>query len=133
MPSDRDQLLEFGFEAARVDCPFFPSLCPSLPSQYYITSVSPSGRIIRRTNRQTSAGALKATGGKGLQPAMDHILANQGKPVPDSASISAPPVALAAGGDVDDDEDMKAAIALSQEGEEAKVREGWMKDDWCGR
>jgi len=56
---------------------------------------------------------------------MDHILANQDKPVPDAASVSASvPVAGAAGGggDVDEDEDMKAAIALSQDGAEAKVR-----------
>jgi len=32
--------------------------------------------------------ALKATGGKGLQPAMDHILANEGDPVPDLNAVS---------------------------------------------
>lgn len=77
------------------------------------------------TNQQTLyIGALKATGGKGLQPAMDHILANQDKPVPDAKSIStSTPVAGDTGGEgVDEDEDMKAAIALSQEGVEAKVR-----------
>lgn len=78
------------------------------------------------TNRQTlDIGALKATGGKGLQPAMDHILANQDKPVPDATSVSTstPLAGDTGGGDgVDEDEDMKAAIALSQEGVEAKVR-----------
>ena len=28
-------------------------------------------------------GAIKASGGSGLQPAMDHIFENEGKPVPD--------------------------------------------------
>ncbi len=56
---------------------------------------------------------------------MDHLLANQDKPVPETASIStlAQVVPAAGGGeDVDEDEDMKAAIALSQDGAEAKVR-----------
>lgn len=56
---------------------------------------------------------------------MDHILANQDKPVPEAGSVSTlASVAPAAGGDegVDEDEDMKAAIALSQDGAEAKVR-----------
>lgn len=57
---------------------------------------------------------------------MDHILANQDKPVPDAASVSASALVVGAtsgGGVVDEDEDMKAAIALSQEGAEAKVRD----------
>lgn len=35
-----------------------------------------------------SLGALKATGGKGLQPAMDHLFANEGNPVPDLTAVS---------------------------------------------
>lgn len=52
---------------------------------------------------------------------MDHLLANQDKPVPDAASVSTLAPAADGGEDVDD-EDMKAAIALSQDGAEAKVR-----------
>jgi len=56
---------------------------------------------------------------------MDHILANQDNPVPDSVSDSGPALVMpAAGGgeNVNEDEDMKAAIALSQDAAEAKVR-----------
>ncbi|KAF5351326.1 hypothetical protein D9758_007974 [Tetrapyrgos nigripes] len=51
--------------------------------------------------------ALKATGNRGLQPAMDHILENESKPVPsmDSVSESAPSSNAM---DVDDEEDMEA-------------------------
>jgi len=50
--------------------------------------------------------ALKATNNAGLQPAMDHILENDGKPVPESGSVAAaqpggPP------GNGEDDEDME--------------------------
>ena len=79
-------------------------------------------------------GALRATNNRGLQPAMDHIIENEGKPVPDpSAAAAAPPTS--AGGDpmdVDgDDEDEEALRSLmrTQTGssssgavEEAKVR-----------
>lgn len=53
--------------------------------------------------------ALKATNNAGLQPAMDHILENDGKPVPDLSNVtntSAPPPQ--AGGD---DEDLEALRA----------------------
>lgn len=56
---------------------------------------------------------------------MDHILANQDEPVPEAASISTLAQVLptaSGGGDIDEDEDVKAAIALSQDGAEAKVR-----------
>ncbi|KAG8754965.1 hypothetical protein FRC14_004474 [Serendipita sp. 396] len=83
MPSDRDTLLSFGFEEARVDW------------------------------------ALKATAGRGLQPAMDHILENEGKPIPDNTSTQSD---QPKGEDVDEDEDMKLALSMSQEGgQEAKV------------
>ncbi|KAG9127920.1 hypothetical protein FRC07_007571 [Ceratobasidium sp. 392] len=50
--------------------------------------------------------ALKATNNAGLQPAMDHILENDGKPVPDLGSVAAAqPAAPAAGGE--DDEDLE--------------------------
>jgi hypothetical protein len=51
-------------------------------------------------------GALKATNNAGLQPAMDHILENDGKPVPELGSIAAAQPAAAPGGG-DDDEDME--------------------------
>ncbi|KAI0940721.1 hypothetical protein AcV7_003025 [Taiwanofungus camphoratus] len=60
--------------------------------------------------------ALKATGGRGLQPAMDHILANEGKQIPDlsSVSASAAPAADASGGEPmdEDDEEMQALQAV---------------------
>ncbi|KZT69290.1 hypothetical protein DAEQUDRAFT_726872 [Daedalea quercina L-15889] len=46
--------------------------------------------------------AVKATGGRGLQPAMDFLLENEGKPVPDLSSV--PASSSGAPMDVDDDE-----------------------------
>jgi len=68
------------------------------------------------------AGALKATGGRGLQPAMDHILENEGKPIPTDGGSS---TGATGGGDEDEDEDLKLAKSLSEGGgdaQEAKVR-----------
>ena len=84
-------------------------------------------------------GALKATKNSGLQPAMDHILANQENPVPDLSSVSSntsstrPPQG---GGDpMDEDEDLEALKAVYGTGDggsnpgqtevEAKVRLVW--------
>ncbi|KAH8104084.1 ubiquitin-related domain-containing protein [Cristinia sonorae] len=57
--------------------------------------------------------ALKATGNRGLQPAMDHILENEGKPVPDISGVSETSGASrpsAGGGEpMDEDEDEDAA------------------------
>ena len=54
------------------------------------------------------AGALRATGFRGLQPAMDHIIENQDKPVPDSSSqVEQKSSAMA----VDDDDEDSAALA----------------------
>ena len=53
------------------------------------------------------AGALKATSNRGLQPAMDHILENEGNPVPDISAVtssSSGPGTGTAGGDEDDDD-----------------------------
>ncbi|CAG8613856.1 11022_t:CDS:2, partial [Acaulospora colombiana] len=71
--------------------------------------------------------ALKATAGRGLQPAMDHILENEGKPIPDLSSTSAnePSAATA---DADEDEDMKLAQSLALGDQEAKE-----SDLWCMR
>ncbi|KAI8996496.1 ubiquitin-related domain-containing protein [Trametes punicea] len=53
--------------------------------------------------------ALKATGNRGLQPAMDFILENEGKPVPDLSSVSSSSAGSApvpSGGEpMDEDED----------------------------
>ncbi|KAI9062737.1 hypothetical protein FKP32DRAFT_1677243 [Trametes sanguinea] len=61
--------------------------------------------------------ALKATGNRGLQPAMDFILENEGKPVPDLSSVSASsgsPAAPSGGGEPmdEDDEDLEALKAV---------------------
>ncbi|KAI0358218.1 hypothetical protein OH77DRAFT_1421525 [Trametes cingulata] len=61
--------------------------------------------------------ALKATGNRGLQPAMDFILENEGKPVPDLSSVtssSASAPAPSGGGEPmdEDDEDLEALKAV---------------------
>ncbi|KAF8159397.1 ubiquitin-related domain-containing protein [Crassisporium funariophilum] len=56
--------------------------------------------------------ALKATGNRGLQPAMDHIIEHEGQPIPDLSGVSEQP---SGGGamDVDgDDEDTEALRSL---------------------
>lgn len=66
--------------------------------------------------------ALRATGGRGLQPAMDHVFEHEGEPVPDPNS-SATSASTSGGGDqpmdvdVDvDDEDAEALRSLIKEG-----------------
>ncbi|KAH9832658.1 ubiquitin-related domain-containing protein [Rhodofomes roseus] len=57
--------------------------------------------------------AVKATGGRGLQPAMDFLLENDGKPVPDLASVSAASASSGGGAPMDvDDEDREELEAL---------------------
>jgi hypothetical protein len=74
-----------------------------------------------------SAGAIKATGNRGLQPAMDHILEHEGDPVPDLANTATGSAAPAAAHgftpqdamDVEDDEDaeaLRAALKMSAGG-----------------
>ena len=71
------------------------------------------------------AGALKATGNRGLQPAMDHLVENEGKPVPDLASVSASAPAPGGGGggsgpmDVDGEEDEDLAALRAVYGKQA--------------
>lgn len=65
-----------------------------------------------------TTGAIKATAGRGLQPAMDHILENEGNPVPDlssvsSAASSAPPAQPM---DEDDQDDLEALSSLGVKG-----------------
>lgn len=72
-------------------------------------------------------GAIKATGNRGLQPAMDHILEHEGDPVPDLANAATGSAAPAAAHgfapqdamDVEEDEDaeaLRAALKMSAEG-----------------
>ncbi|GBE86671.1 Uncharacterized protein SCP_0905510 [Sparassis crispa] len=56
--------------------------------------------------------AWKATGGRGLQPAMDHILENEGKPVPDLTSVSTSAAPSGAEPMDDEDEDEEALRAV---------------------
>ena len=72
-------------------------------------------------------GALKATGNRGLQPALDHIVENEGKPVPDLSSLTAGTGASRAPMDVDGDEnDVEAlrelGVVKGDTTAEAKVR-----------
>jgi hypothetical protein len=58
-------------------------------------------------------GALKATGNRGLQPAMDHILEHEGQPVPDLGGVTESSSAGARDAmDVDDNEDAEALKSL---------------------
>ncbi|KAJ7105104.1 ubiquitin-related domain-containing protein [Mycena crocata] len=57
--------------------------------------------------------ALKATGNRGLQPAMDHLFENEGKPIPDLSAVSESASRPARDAmDVDDDEDAEALKSL---------------------
>ena len=58
-------------------------------------------------------GALKATGNRGLQPAMDHILEHEGQAVPDLGGVSEQAAAQAP---MDVDEDAEDAEALKSLG-----------------
>ena len=70
-------------------------------------------------------GALKATGNRGLQPAMDHILENEGQPIPDLGGVSEQ---ASSSGPMDVDNEDEDAEALKSLGVvagnavEAKVR-----------
>ncbi|TFK39743.1 ubiquitin-related domain-containing protein [Crucibulum laeve] len=58
--------------------------------------------------------ALKATGNRGLQPAMDHILEHEGQPVPDLGGVTETKGGTSSNEamDVDDDEDAEALKSL---------------------
>lgn len=75
---------------------------------------------------QIHPGALKATGNRGLQPAMDHILEHDGQSVPELSAVSERSTGGSAPMDVDDDEDMEALTNLgvlkASADAEAKVR-----------
>lgn len=55
-------------------------------------------------------GALKATGNRGLQPAMDHILENESKPVPSVGNVSESSAPASSAMDVDQDEEDAEAL-----------------------
>jgi len=82
-------------------------------------------------------GALKATSNRGLQPAMDHLVENEGKAVPDLSTVSSSTQSAGGGDPMDEDEDLEAlravygAGAKSGDGEmEAKVRSDLALPAW---
>ncbi|KAG1812765.1 ubiquitin-related domain-containing protein [Suillus subaureus] len=84
--------------------------------------------------------ALRATNNRGLQPAMDHILENEGKPIPDP-SVAAPTTASGSVGqpmdvDVDDeDEDTLRRLIGTQAGatSSAEAEAKSIKCSECGK
>ncbi|KAH9926984.1 ubiquitin-related domain-containing protein [Fomitopsis serialis] len=58
--------------------------------------------------------AIKATNGRGLQPAMDFLLENDGKPVPDLSSIAAPTSSSGSGAPMDVDGDDREELEALQ-------------------
>ncbi|KAJ3561595.1 hypothetical protein NP233_g10098 [Leucocoprinus birnbaumii] len=62
--------------------------------------------------------AIKATSGRGLQPAMDHIFENEGKPVPDLNAVaeSSNPSTAAQPMNEDDEDDLAALQSLGVKG-----------------
>jgi len=80
--------------------------------------------------------ALKATNNRGLQPAMDHILENQDKPVPDPTTVTYAPMPSRGGDamDVDeDDEDLDALKAVYGAGATATSGEAEAKSIKCSQ
>ena len=66
---------------------------------------------------------MKATGNRGLQPAMDHILEHEGQPIPDLGGVSEQ-TSSSVPMDVDDEdaEALKSLGVLAGNTVEAKVR-----------
>lgn len=84
--SDKETLLSMGFAQDRIECE-----C-SLSCSMACCTLPPRHTCRRRTFQSPSSaelikppGAMRATKNAGLQPAMDHILANSEKPVPTAA------------------------------------------------
>ncbi|KDQ26498.1 hypothetical protein PLEOSDRAFT_1077434 [Pleurotus ostreatus PC15] len=77
--------------------------------------------------------ALKATGNRGLQPAMDHILEHEGQSVPDLSSVSASgsSSAQAHADDDEDDEDAEALKSLGVAGNAVEAKS--IKCSLCGK
>ncbi|RDB18446.1 UBX domain-containing protein 1 [Hypsizygus marmoreus] len=78
--------------------------------------------------------ALKATGNRGLQPAMDHILEHEGQPVPDLGAVneSSSGASRRDAMDVDDDEDADALKSLGAAASSA-VEAKSIKCSECGK
>lgn len=75
--------------------------------------------------------ALKATGNRGLQPAMDHIIEHEGQPVPEISGVSES-TSSRVPMDVDDDEDAEALRSLGVvAGNEAEAKS--IKCSECGK
>ncbi|KAG6849617.1 hypothetical protein H0H93_006901 [Arthromyces matolae] len=74
-------------------------------------------------------GALKATGSRGLQPAMEHILQNEGQPIPNLGAVTES--SSIARNDADDDEDADAlrSLGVAANATEAKS----IKCSQCGK
>ena len=127
--SDRETLLSMGFDPARVDCECV-TFRRTLAFTPFVVLV-----LFQRDAIDYYVGALKATNNRGLQPAMDHLIENEGKSVPDLSSVSSTAASTrpAGGGDpMDEDDDLEAVRAVygsgaggsgsAQAEAEAKVR-----------
>ncbi|KAJ7221950.1 ubiquitin-related domain-containing protein [Mycena rebaudengoi] len=76
--------------------------------------------------------ALKATGNRGLQPAMDHLFENDGKPIPDLTTVSESASQPARDAmDVDDDEDAEALKSLGVKVNDIEAKS--IKCSECGK
>jgi hypothetical protein len=97
-------------------------------SLWYLTRLTISDLFLVSLDALT--GALKATGNRGLQPAMDHILEHEAQPVPDLGGVTETSSAGARDAmDVDDDEDAEAlkSLGIAASGAvEAKVFSGYI-------
>ncbi|KAF7309502.1 hypothetical protein MIND_00321000 [Mycena indigotica] len=78
--------------------------------------------------------ALKATGNRGLQPAMDHILEHDGQPIPEMNTVTESTSRPSNRMDVDDDDDDEDADALKALGAKAgDVEAKSIKCSECGK
>ncbi|KAF7317778.1 hypothetical protein MKEN_00865600 [Mycena kentingensis (nom. inval.)] len=76
--------------------------------------------------------ALKATGNRGLQPAMDHLIENADKPIPEMSTVSESTSARPNAMDVDeDDEDADALKALGASAGDVEAKS--IKCSECGK
>lgn len=58
---------------------------------------------------------MRATSGRGLQPAMDHLFANEGKPVPEAGAQTSTDSGSAMNVDDDDDDDIMRGLVKKGE------------------
>ncbi|EAU90430.1 DNA-binding protein [Coprinopsis cinerea okayama7 len=77
--------------------------------------------------------ALKATGNRGLQPAMDHILENEGKPVPELGDVKESTGGSSNAMDVDEDEEDREALESLGVAKFANVEAKSIKCSECGK